>query len=154
MTSLDLKSSAFWLLLSSAGFVGSLRMGIGSAESPGMGFMPAVASGLLGILSLILLTKTIVKRLRESAKDVSTKISRKSALVVLSSILIYLIILPGLGYLSGTFLLMTFLYWFMEQNGVRGLLRAVVMSLITTLASYYLFAVLLNCPFPKGIFGF
>ena len=65
MKTLDLTSGLFWLFFSSLAFVGSLRMGIGTVESPGMGFMPAAASALLGILSLVLLVKTIMRKLQD-----------------------------------------------------------------------------------------
>ena len=52
MKTLDLASSLFWLFVSIAVFVESLRLGIGTLRSPGMGFMTFAASGILGILSL------------------------------------------------------------------------------------------------------
>ena len=154
MKTLDLASGLFWLFISSAAFVGSFRLGIGTAESPGMGFMPAVASVVLGILSLVLLVKAITRKVHDVTEDATAAILGKNALMVLIAVVIYSIIMPKLGYLIGTFLLMTFLYWFLEQNGIKGLLRGAVISLLTTVASYYLFAVLLHCSFPVGIFGF
>jgi putative tricarboxylic transport membrane protein len=154
MKTLDLASGLFWLFLSSAAFVGSLRMGIGTAQSPGMGFMPAGASAVLGILSLVLLVKAIIKNMQDVTVDATAAILGKKALMVLIAVVIYSIVMPTLGYLIGTFLLMTFLYWFLEQNGIKGLLRGAVISLLTTVASYYLFAVLLHCSFPVGILNF
>lgn len=154
MKTLDLTSSLFWLFLSAAAFAGSLHMGIGTVESPGMGFMPAAASGLLGILSLVLLANTIVKKLQDVTADTISTIVGRRSLTVLIGVIIYSILMPNLGYLISTFLLMTYLYWNMEQNGVKGLLRSALYSILTTAASYYLFAVLLNCPFPAGILKF
>jgi putative tricarboxylic transport membrane protein len=154
MKTLDLTSGLFWLFLSSAAFIGSLRMGIGTAESPGMGFMPAAASALLGILSLVILTKAIMRKLQSVTEGATSAIFGKNALIVLISIVIYSVVMPKLGYLISTFLLMMFLYWFQEQNGIKGLLRGALLSLVTTAASYYLFAVLLHCNFPAGILSF
>ncbi len=151
MKTLDLTSGLFWLIFSSLTFIGSLRMGIGTVESPGMGFMPATASAFLGMLSVVLIVKTIWTKLKNVTEDATTTILRKGTLAVLIGVLIYTIIMPKLGYLISTFFLMTFLYWYMEQNGVKGLLRSTILSLLTTAISYYLFAVLLNCPFPAGI---
>ena len=150
----DLTSGLFWLFLSSAAFVGSLRMGIGTAESPGMGFMPAAASALIGILSLVLLVKAIIGKLQGVTVGATAALLDKKALLVLIGVIIYSVAMPKLGYLISTFLLMTFLYWLMEQNGIKGLLRGAVLSIATTAASYYLFAVLLNCDFPAGILNF
>jgi putative tricarboxylic transport membrane protein len=147
----DLTSGLFWLFFSSLAFVGSLRMGIGTVESPNMGFMPAAASALLGMLSIVLLAKTILRKLQDMPAGTTAAILSKGSISVLISVLIYSIIMPKLGYLISTFFLMTFLYWYMERNGIKGLLRGAVLSLLTTIISYYLFAVLLNCPFPAGI---
>jgi putative tricarboxylic transport membrane protein len=154
MKTLDLTSGLFWLFLSSAAFVGSLRMGIGTAENPGMGFMPAAASVLLGVLSLVLLAKAFMTKLQCLTEDARAAILGKKALVVLTSVMIYSVVMPKLGYLISTFFLMTFLYWFQEENGIKGLLRGALLSLVTTAASYYLFAVVLHCGFPAGILSF
>jgi putative tricarboxylic transport membrane protein len=154
MKTLDLASGLFWLFISSAAFAGSLRLGIGTAESPGMGFMPAAASVVLGILSLVLLVKAVIKKMQDMTADTTAAILGKNAFMVLIAVVIYAIVMPKLGYLIGTFLLMTFLYWFLERNGIKGLLRGTIISLLTTVASYYLFAVLLHCSFPVGILSF
>ena len=129
-------------------------MGTGTLQRPGMGFMPLGASALLGMLSIVLLVKTIVRK-REGGRAATSAVPLgKKALMALIAVITYSIIMPRIGYLIGTFLVMTFLYWLLEQNGVRGFLRGMVLSLLTTTLSYYLFAVLLNCPFPAGILGF
>ena len=58
---LDQTSSLFWLLVSISVFVESLRLGIGTPQNPGMGFMTFGASGILGILSLLLFLKASFK---------------------------------------------------------------------------------------------
>jgi len=150
----DLASGLFWLFLSAAVFVESLRMEIGTVKMPGMGFMPFGASALLGMLSIVLLVKTIARKRQVGTAGVSVALLGKKALMVLIAVIAYSMIMPTIGYLIGTFLVMTFLYWLLEQNGVRGFLRGMVLSLLTTTLSYYLFAVLLNCPFPAGILSF
>jgi hypothetical protein len=149
----DLASSLFWLVLSVAAFIGGYQMGAGTVRVPDGGFMPLVASALLGVLSLVLLVKTIFGK-QENGKAGASALFGKKALMVLIAVICYSIIMPRLGYLIGTFLLMTFLYWLLEQNGIRGFLRGMVLSLLTTTLSYYLFAVLLNCSFPAGILNF
>ncbi len=150
----DLASGLFWLFLSAAVFLESLRMEIGTVKMPGMGFMPFGASALLGMLSIVLMVKTIARKRQGGTAGASVTLLGKKALMVLIAVITYSIIMPTIGYLIGTFLVMTFLYWLLEQNGVRGFLRGMVLSLLTTTLSYYLFAILLNCPFPAGILGF
>ena len=154
MKSLDQISGLFWLLLSAAAFIGALRIGTGTLQRPGMGLMPLGASALLGMLSIVLLVKTIVRKREGGRAGTSAVPLGKKAFMALMAVITYSITMPRIGYLIGTFLVMTFLYWLLEQNGVRGFLRSIVLSLLTTTLSYYLFAVLLNCPFPSGILGF
>jgi hypothetical protein len=61
---LDLRSSLFWLLLSIAVITESLRMGIGTFQNPGMGFMSFWAGGFLAILSFVLFLRTIRNKRR------------------------------------------------------------------------------------------
>jgi putative tricarboxylic transport membrane protein len=154
MKTRDLVSGSFWFLLSTAGIIESFRMGIGTMEQPGMGFMPFAASGLLCALSLLLLVRAAFKKEEGAASGSARADFPVKALIVLITLVIYAVIIPRLGYLIITFLLMPFLFGAMERNGRKGLIRSAIISLITAVASYYLFAVLLKCPFPAGILGF
>ncbi len=153
MRTLDLRSSLFWLLISIAVLIESLRMGFGSFQDPGMGFMSFWAAGLLGVLSLILLVNTCWKRRGRKPEATLPETWRKRVLYVLSAMVVYVVIMPTAGYLISTFLLMTFLYWFAEPTGMRWFFCCLCLSFLTTAASYYVFSVLLNCQFPAGIFG-
>ena len=62
MRALDQTSSLFWLLVSIAVFVESIRLGIGTLHNPGTGFLTFGASGILGILSLIQLLRASLHR--------------------------------------------------------------------------------------------
>ena len=48
----DQTSSLFWLLVSVAVFIESIRLGIGDLHNPGRGFLTFGASGILGISRL------------------------------------------------------------------------------------------------------
>jgi putative tricarboxylic transport membrane protein len=150
---LDLRSSLFWLALSIAVITESLRMGIGTVQNPGMGFMSFWAGGLLAILSLVLLLGTILKKRLGSNEAALAGAWRKIVLFVLSALVIYAVIMPVAGYLISTFLLMIFLYWFADPTGMRWFFWCLVLSFVTTVVSYYVFSVLLNCQFPPGVLG-
>ena len=153
MRMLDLRSSLFWLALSIAVITESLRMGIGTVQNPGMGFMSFWAGGLLAIFSLVLLLRTVLKKRRRRNEAELAGTWRKKVLFVLSALVVYAVIMPVAGYLIGTFLLMTFLYWFADPAGMRWFFWCLVLSFLTTAVSYYVFSVLLNCQFPPGILG-
>jgi len=144
----DRWSSLFWLALSVTVFVESIRLGIGTPRSPGTGFMAFGGSGLLGILSLALFIKTIMRG-EEAGEPLFKGKLWYRVVSVACAILLYARVMPVAGYLITTFLLMTFLYWIV---GGQKWWWVVVSSFLTTIASYYLFT-LLNCQFPAGFFG-
>jgi Tripartite tricarboxylate transporter TctB family len=147
----DQGSSLFWLLLSVAIFIESLRLGIGTARNPGMGFMSFGASGLLGILSIILFLQTSFKKGTSKVAPLFFGTLWKRVVFVLISLVLYSRLLPVAGFLISTFLLMTLLFWILERKKVW---RVFVSSILTTGITYYVFSILLNCQFPSGLLGF
>jgi len=149
----DLGSGLFWLLLSIIIFIESLHLGVGTVQNPGMGFMAFGASGLLGLLALILLFRTIFEEKEAETAPLFPKTLWKRVLILLITLVVYTRIMPVIGYLVSTFLLMAFLYWISEPKRVRWAFWSLVLSFLTTVTSYYVFSVLLNCQFPSGVFG-
>jgi putative tricarboxylic transport membrane protein len=142
-------SSIFFLTVSIAVFVGSLQLGLGTTHQPGPGFVSFGASGLLGLLSLIAFLRTF------AGKEQSEKTLFKNTLwwrVILSgsAILVFALVMPTLGYLITTFLLMLFLYFMIHEQKWYWV---IISSLLSSFGSYYLFSKLLNCQFPDGLFG-
>lgn len=145
----DRTSSIFFLTVSVMVFVGSIQLGLGTTRQPGPGFITFGASGLLGILSLIGFVRTF------PGKGKPKEALFKNILwwrVVLSglAILAYALVMPTLGYLISTFLLMLFLYFMIHEQKWYWV---IISSLLSSLGSYYLFSKLLNCQFPDGFFG-
>jgi hypothetical protein len=149
MNTYDQASSLFWLCYSIFIVIESLRLGIGKLHAPGTAFMAFGASGLLGILSLILFLKSISKKEETQTQPLFTGLLWKKALSVLIALLIYSEILSVVGYLISTFLLMGFLFWVVERQKVW---RVLILSFLTTLITYYVFSKWLNCQFPEGLF--
>lgn len=150
MKTYDQISSLFWLTLSIFVCIESIRLGIGTLRHPDMGFMAFGVSVLLGILSLTLFFQAIFKK--EEAKIesfFSGKLWRR-VFFILIAILIYSNVMPVLGYLISTFLLMSFLFWIVKGQRWWGVL---LLSFLTTLITYYVFSVWLMCQFPEGLFG-
>jgi hypothetical protein len=151
MKAYDQGSSLFWLLLSVSICIESLRLGIGTARNPGMGFMSFGASGLLAILSIILFLQTSFKKGTSKVAPLFSGRLWKRALFVLISLVLYSRLLPAAGFLISTFLLMTLLFWILERKKVW---RVLVFSCLTTGITYYVFSIVLNCQFPSGLLGF
>ena len=145
----DRWSSLFWFVLSVTVFVESIHLGIGTPRSPGTGFMAFGASGLLGILSFILFLKTTLKSEKPGEPLFAGSLWNRVAFAAIA-LLFYAWLMPLLGYIISTFLLMTFLFWIVRGQKWWWVLTS---SFLTTIATFYLFSNLLNCQFPAGLFG-
>jgi len=150
MKTLDQTSSLFWLLVSVAVFVQSLRLGIGTVQNPGMGFITFGASGILGILSLMLFLQASFRKEEVKHEPLFTGKLWKRIIFVLIALTLYSWVMPTLGYLISTFLLMTLLFWLLERKKVW---LVFVSSFLATLITYFVFSKWLNCQFPDGLFG-
>lgn len=147
----DQASSLFWLLVAIYGSVESLRMGVGTLQKPGMGFITFGTSLLLGILSLALLLQSTLKRDQTKTEPLFAGKLWKRVLFALVALVIYAELMPLAGYLVSTFLLMSFLFWIVKGQKWWWIL---ISSLLTTLLTYYVFSVWLKGQLPEGLFGF
>lgn len=150
MKTYDQGSSLFWLLLSTFAMIQSLRMGIGTLHNPGMGLMPFGASGLLGILSLTLFIRTSLKKERAAFAPPFSGTLWKRVILVVVALLLYANLMAVVGYLLGTFLLMTVLFWILERKRVWLVL---IFSFLTSVITYCVFSVWLQGQYPQGFFG-
>ena len=148
MKSLDRGSSLFWLLLSFYAVIEAVRLGIGTLRNPGMGFMSFSASGLLGIVSLVILAQSFLRKEDQPPHDLFSAGSWSKVILVLLAILLYAVFLPVLGYLLGTFFLMSLLFWVASP---RTTWRVLLYSVLTTAITYYVFAKLLSAQLPEGL---
>jgi putative tricarboxylic transport membrane protein len=146
----DLASSLFWLLLSAFVCVESLRLGVGTLRAPGMGLMPFGASVLLGLFSLALLFRTIAGRESASLRPAPSGALWRGVVPVLIALVLYARLMPVVGYLLSTFLLMSFLSLIVKRQKVW---QVVVFSLAATIVTYYVFSRWLDAQFPQGLFG-
>ena len=151
MKTLDQTSSLFWLLVSILVFAESLRIGIGTVQNPGMGFMTFGASGILGILSLVLFLQSSVRKEDLRQKPLFAGTLWRRIFVVLLALTVYARVMPVLGYLISTFVLMTLLFGILEKKRIK---FVPLYALVATLFTHLVFSKWLNCQFPHGLFGF
>jgi hypothetical protein len=145
----DQASSLFWLLISIAALVESIRLGVGTLHNPGIGFLTFGASGLLAILSLVVFLQASISGETVRREPLFTGRLWQRILFVL--IALYSWSMPVLGYLISTFILMTLLFWVLEKKKAWLVL---VCSSLSTGITYVVFSKWLNCQFPDGLFGF
>jgi hypothetical protein len=151
MKTYDQGSSLFWMLFSIYVLIESFRIGIGSLQNPGMGFSSFGASGLLGILSLVLFFQASLKQVSTRGGSLFADIQWKRIVFILIMLVIYSKVMPLLGYVISTFLLMTFLFWILER---KKMWQVFLLSIVTTILTYFVFSKWLNCQFPNGPLGF
>lgn len=125
-------------------------MGIGRLSEPGPGLMPFGGGILLGILSLADLLLRNAHGLK--GEEIGLKGVRWGRLfLIIITLFAFTLLLPILGYLITTFLVMLFLYKFIEPQKWW---VAISGAFLSTIITYLLFGVALKTLFPEGIFSF
>ena len=117
-----------------------------------MGFLAFGASGIMGILSIILFFQSLM-----SSDETEVSVSPFADIMllrissVLGVILLYIFFLKPLGYLVDTFLLMSILFIIV---GLRKWWQVIPFSAVISIATYFLFYKIFSCPFPPGLLSF
>jgi hypothetical protein len=131
----------------------SVQLGLRGVHRPGAGFLPffvGIGLSMLGIFSLV---KNLLDNRRDPNKE-GNKLFGRSALSVVVLIVVmyaYVVVLPWLGYLLSTFMLLIYLF---KAGGFRKWAYTLIAALVTVSISYWLFGFLLMIRFPKGLLGF
>ncbi|HEX2965012.1 MAG TPA: tripartite tricarboxylate transporter TctB family protein, partial [Syntrophorhabdaceae bacterium] len=138
MRALDRATAIFWIFFSAVVLVQSFRMGVGTLMNPGMGFMACGASGIMALLSIILLFKSFMGSDKpEERVHPFTGILHGRLIGFIISLVAYIFLLPSLGYLVATFLLLACL---LLMVGKRKWWLLIIFPALSTLVSYYVFA--------------
>jgi putative tricarboxylic transport membrane protein len=141
----------FWVALAMAVCWGSFNLKLGTPSDPGSGFLPFGTGLILGIMALgHWITVTFRQRPKEDAAGFIGEVNWKRSLWVVGSLLAYVLLLPYLGYLLTTFLLMLILFSVYERKKWWILL---IMTLLVSGVSYGVFHNWLKVQFPLGLWG-
>ncbi len=141
----------FFLLLSIYVCRVSLKLGLGHLQKPGPGFISFWSGLILGILTIMMLIQSIWFDKADRAGEKKEKIKWRAVFLSLGALFVSILILERLGFIISALLLVGFLLKCIEK---KGWFVTALASLLMTLASYYVFKVLLQAELPKGIFGF
>lgn len=126
--------------------VESVRLGLGTYQQPGAGFVPFCAGVILGLLSLALIFLVFAR----DAKRAETWHNPNRILMVFLAILGFTLLLEWLGFILSALLLIWFLLKVVER---RGWSFSVGVALLVAGASYVVFDVWLRAQLPAGILG-
>ena len=145
----DKGSGFFWLFFGILASVESYRLGLGTVNRPGPGFLYFYIGIFVSIMALIILARAWVTK-KETGKIFGGHTIRK-ALLVLAAVFLYAVLMEPLGFIPVTFFLFLFILGFVEK---KGWIAAILTSVAVTVAAYLLFETALQSQLPKGIIGF
>ena len=139
------------LLLGTVFLIESVNLGLGGIHRPGPGFLPFFTGLGLSCTALFSLIGECTKgRSNAGRKEKFFGQSARHVFIIAVSTGIYVLVLPRLGYLLSSFLLLIVLF---KTGGFRKWSLILVTALVTVLVSYWLFSHWLGLRFPKGFVG-
>ena len=148
---LDKYSSLFWLFLAIIISFHSYRLGIGSVNDPGPGFIFFYSGIFISILSVIVFARSFVKVQDFGAGKIFENVHWLKVILAFTYILMFAIFLERLGFIITTFLLIALLLRTIES---KSLFTTIFVGLAASFVTYGLFELWLHVRLPKGILGF
>lgn len=143
----DQISSIVLIIVAIVVCLGSFRIGLGTFNTPDLGFVPFFAGVFLGLTSLPTLIKSTLGKKSEIAAP-KERVNLRKVIKAYIGLILYVASLPLLGYPIGTFLLMLFFFKGVETMKWRW---AVLTGTLIVLGSYLIFDVWLQCMLPVGL---
>ena len=145
--------SFIWMALGLGQCFESWRLGLGGVSEPESGFMPFVLGLGIIALSVILWVESFISRKRMHAQKTSAWADVHWRRIIWVSLLLlgYALLLPKLGYLLATFLLLVFL---LKSGEPMKWPVCLLIGLLTSGLTYWVFGVWLSVPFPRGFLSF
>ena len=140
----------FWIGLSISVLIGAYKLGLGGFRDPGAGLMPFLIGGVLFLVSLPMMLRSVFKIRNEISKKTDPgKIDFVKVASVSGALFVYCLLLQKLGYLITTTLLLAFLF---KIAGSKKWWFALIGSVLIAIVSYLGFT-FLGLSFPRGIVG-
>jgi putative tricarboxylic transport membrane protein len=145
--------SLIWMALGLGQCIESWRLGLGSLSEPESGFMPFVMGLGIIALSTILWVESFLslKRMPGQTTSAWAEVDWRRILWVSLLLLGYALLLPKLGYLLATFLLTVFL---LKSGEPMKWPACLLIGLLASGLTYWVFGVWLSVPFPRGFLSF
>ena len=140
---------ALALLLTSGGYLlASTPLSRGTGARPGPGFFPLAIGTFLCVVALAYLVAALRGATGvASAAEVLAPPARARVLATVATLIGACLFMPLIGYPVVAFLFVAFL---LRALGGRRCSTIGVTAVVSAVASYYLFAVLLGVPLPRG----
>lgn len=147
----DLVSSFFWMAIGIGVCYGGYDLGLGHLNEPGPGFI----FFWVGIIMMSLSACILIKSLRtegsgEGIRVLWSGVQWEKTIYIVVGLSLFAHFFLSLGFILSSTLLLIFIFKVVERQrwGI-----AVAGALLSSLATYLLFQVLLGCQFPAGFLG-
>lgn len=144
----DRLGAALLVIVALAVGVESSRVPIGRLSQPGPGFLPLLAAGALALLAVALFVEASLRPGILGASRAEPWPGWRKIVLMVAGLLAYALVLEKVGYLLATAPLLA-LFMVLERQRWLVVLGT---ALLATLASYWIFAVWLRVPLPRGVF--
>ncbi|HUL23458.1 MAG TPA: tripartite tricarboxylate transporter TctB family protein [Thermodesulfobacteriota bacterium] len=151
MKTYDVYVASFLTALSGVTCILAYRLSLGSIHNPGAGLIPFGVAALLGLMSIGLLVKGLLRSNVGSQRErVFRGVEWWGVALTLCGLLGYGAVFNHIGFRLSTLFLMLLL---VGGVGRQKVWLALTVSLCTVVFAYLIFVVWLRCPFPSGPFG-
>ena len=144
----EIITSSFWLLLSFYLSVESYRLGLSTANRPGPGFFPFIATIGIGLIAVFRLANSVRKVSPDENSDPGVAGEARLVVYVIAGMIAYAFLLNLLGFLFCTFLLVAF---YLKVIAGRGWLATLSFAAAVALTAHVFFDVLLKADLPRGL---
>jgi putative tricarboxylic transport membrane protein len=142
----------FWLVFGLAVMFGSIRLGLGTFQAPGSGFLGFIAGSFVLLMALTVLVQAFW------GKDKPVQLSAlwkgfkwRRPLLVAFLILAYVLVLERLGFILTSLIFMLAMFKGVEKFSWP---KAALVTVSVVVCSYLLFHTFLKASLPQGFIGF
>lgn len=146
----DQVSSLFWLIFSVAVVYASYRMGLGSLNKPGPGFLPFWAGVILfGLAVLVFIQNKFIQQTKEKIPltELWSGMRWRKPIYILIALFAYELTFTYFGFILTTMVLLIFLFRGIEPTKW---VWAITGAVLASVASFVLFGVWLQVQLPRG----
>lgn len=123
----------------------------------GAGFLPRLIGAVFVILSIILIVSTKIKMQKmldsEDEQDTKNEINKKSVVLSIGALLIYVLLLKLVGFIIMSTLYLFFAFNLLSPKEERNLLLFAIISVVIPVSVYLLFVKGFDLILPSGILG-
>ncbi len=125
---------------------GSINLSMGSLKKPGSGFFPFLLAIVLALFSLVLIYQNWARD--KSPLPFWQRHNWLRPLLGLIILISYAVLVNSLGFIISTFLFLIIWMALIERLGWKTIFGV---SIATTVILFFIFALLLDVPLPKGL---